>query len=143
MLKQKIELLSGDAQKHALEFAAYLQANNMQADGEHGEITHKGKTLAYMHIDGKPELPGPWTIWPQGDFSHVPDGFAFDDTMKEIAWANVNVCGSCGSNCAPGSRQTVFGKEFDNLCGSVLAFNNPDADSLVCVKKLFEMKALL
>jgi len=132
--------LKGDTQKNALDFAAFLKANEMTPGGEHGQVTYKGKTMAHIHIDGEAEMPGPWTIWPEGDFSSVPAGFDFDDSMKNIAWANVNVCGNCGGACAPGSRQTIFGKEFDNICGAVLAFNNPDVNTLACVKKLFEMK---
>jgi len=135
-----IEILKDETQKNALAFAAFLQANEMLAGGEHGAVSYQGKTIAYIHMDGKPELPGPCTIWPEGDFSRVPEGFAFDEAMKKIAWANVNVCGDCGSNCAPGSRKTVFGKEFDNLCGSVLAFNDPDAETLECVKLLILMR---
>ena len=109
--------------KYAQDFAA----------NENGEVTRNGKVIAYTHTHDC----GTWTIWPQGDFSTAPTGF--DPAMVEIAWVNVNVCGDCGSGCVPGSRQTVFGKEFDNLCaGAVLAFSNPDAEALECVKKLLE-----
>ena len=134
------DLLKGDTQKNALDFAAFLKANDMIPGGEHGQVTYKDKAVAYIHIDGEAEMPGPWTIWPEGDFSSVPAGFDFDESMIKIAWANVNVCGKCGGDCAPGSRKTIFGKDFDNICGAVLAFNNPDANTLVCVKKLLEMQ---
>jgi len=135
-----LEVLKGETQKNALDFAAFLRTNDMVAGGKHGEVTYKGKTFTYIHMDGEPEMPGPWTIWPDGDFSRMPEGFAFDETIKKIAWANVNPCGNCGSKCAPGSRKIVFGKEFDNLCGSVFAFHNPDADTMECVKQLLIMK---
>jgi len=135
-----LEVLTGDTRKNALDFAAFLRANDMAAGGEHGEVTCKGKTIAYIHMGGEPEMPGPWTIWPEGDFSHVPEGFAFDEAMKKTAWVNVNPCGNCGGGCAPGSRKTVFGKEFDKLCGSALAFHDPDADTMECVKQLLSMR---
>ena len=134
------DVLKDDSQKNALDFAAFLKDNNMVAGGQHGGVSYKGNVVAYIHMDGKAEMPGPWTIWPNGDFSSEPEGFVFDGSMKEIAWANVNICSSCGSKCAPGSRKTLFGKEFDNVCGAVMAFNNPDANTLECVKKLLEMK---
>ena len=102
------------------------------AAGEHGEVSLNGKTVCYLHIDGTENMPGPWTIWTEGDYSDFP----LDENMKEIAWANVSICGKCGGDCAPGSRKTILGKDFDNVCYAVMAFNNPDAKTLECVKKL-------
>jgi hypothetical protein len=135
------ETLKGDSQKNALDFAAFLKAHGMTTGGEHGEINLNGKAMAYIHMDGKAEAPGPWTIWPDGDFSSVPDGFEFDEKMKEIARANVNICGDCGCECAPGARKSIFGREFDNVCGgAVIAFNDPRPEAIACAKKLLEMK---
>ena len=62
-----------------------------------------------------------------------------DEAMKKIAREHVNVCAKCGGECAPGSRKTVYGKEFDNVCGALLAFTDPSTEMLECVKKLFEL----
>jgi len=134
------EILIGETQKNALDFAAFLNANDMGTgdDGSNGTVTYNGEVLAYMHMDGKPEMPGPWTIWPSVTGT-VPEDFVFDEAMKEIAWKNVNICGKCGGDCAPGSRKTVYGKEFDNVCGAILAFTDPTADELACVKRVLEM----
>jgi hypothetical protein len=35
---------------------------------------------------------------------------------------------------------TIFGKDFENVCGAILAFTNPDFETLKCVKKLMEMR---
>ncbi|MCL2576505.1 MAG: hypothetical protein FWE27_00435 [Defluviitaleaceae bacterium] len=133
------DVLKGDTQKNALNFAAFLNENEMVTGGEHGQVSYKGTSIAYIHIDGKSEKPGPWTIWPDGDFSSVPNGFVFDEPMKEIAWKNVNTCANCGCESAPGSRKTIFGKEFDNVCNAVMAFTDPTSETLECVKKLLEM----
>jgi len=133
--------LSGDTQKSALDFATFLKANGMATDENHGQVICNGKTLAYIHMDGNAEMPGPWTVWPDGDFSDVPQGYDFDEAMKEIAWAHVNVCGNCGQACAPGSDTILFGKGFEGVCGAVMAFTDPDEKALMCLEKLLLMKA--
>jgi len=134
--KEMIEsTLTGETQKNALDFAAFMAANGITTGENHGTIVCNGKVLAWMHMDGKPDLPGPWTVWPDL-IGTVPDGFDFNDAMKEIAWKNVNICASCGSECAPGSKKSIFGKDFDNVCGAILAFTDPDAETLKCLERL-------
>ncbi|MCL2812244.1 MAG: hypothetical protein FWD25_10220 [Clostridia bacterium] len=141
MLEEKIkDVLTGEAQKNALDFAAYLKANEMVGGGPHGEVSYQGKCVCYVHMDGAAEKPGPWTIWPDGDYSAEHKDVPMSECMKEIAWANVNICADCGAGCSPGNRKMIFGKEFDNVCSATMAFNNPDAETLECVKKLLEMK---
>jgi len=41
-----------------------LKASNMTAGENHGTAVYQDNVLAWMHVDGKPEMPGPWTIWP-------------------------------------------------------------------------------
>jgi len=134
-----VETLKGDTQKDALNFVAFLKANNLSTGDNHGTIVFNGDVLAWMHMDGKPDLPGPWTIWPDL-IGTVPEGFIFEEAMKEVAWQNINICASCGGECAPGNKKSVFGKEFDNVCGAMLAFTDPDCESLECLKKLIEMR---
>ena len=64
----------------------------------------------------------------------------FDESMKEIAWAHINICDKCGQSCAPGSNKTLFGKEFEGVCGSVMVFTDPSGDDLICLQKLLLMK---
>ncbi|MDR2570359.1 MAG: hypothetical protein LBD23_08700 [Oscillospiraceae bacterium] len=136
-----ISTLSGDTQKNALDFATFLKANDMIVAENNSQVIYMDKTLAYMHIDGNSEMPGPWTVWPDGDFSVVPQGYDFDDAMKKIAWAHINKCGKCGGTCAPGSDITLFGKVFDGVCNSVMAFTDPSDKALVCLKKLLLIQA--
>jgi hypothetical protein len=140
-LEEKIfSTLSGTSQKNAIDFATFLKANNMVADESHSQVIYQGKTLAYMHMDGNVEMPGPWSVWPDGDFSVAPQGYDFGESMKEIAWAHINICGKCGQSCAPGSKKTLFGKEFEGVCGSVMVFTDPSGDDLTCLQKLLLMK---
>ena len=143
MSEQKIEniinnVLSGDALKNALDFAEYLNANKMTANG--AEISYQGKPVCYMHLEGAEDYPGPWTIWTEGDYRSEHEDVPMDDNMKEIAWSNVNTCGDCGGDCSPGKSKLIFGKKFDNVCNADMAFYIPDAETLKCVKKLLEMR---
>ena len=134
-----METLNGDTQKNALNFATFLKANNLSTGENHSTIVFNGDVLAWMHMDGKPDLPGPWTIWPDL-IGTVPDGFIFDEKMIEVAWQNINICASCGGGCSPGNKKSIFGKDFDNVCGAILAFTDPGCESLECIKKLMEMR---
>ncbi|MCL2512442.1 MAG: hypothetical protein FWF08_00955 [Oscillospiraceae bacterium] len=134
------EVFSGDTLKNALDFTAFLRANEMIYRKSHGEISYNGNCVCYMHLDGLAQKPGPWTIWTEGDYSGEREDFPMDEHMKEIAWANVNICASCGGSCSPGKRTTIFGKEFDNVCSAAMAFYIPDTETLECVKKLLEIR---
>ena len=137
--KAIINVLKGETQKNALSFASFLEKNNMSTGENHGTVLYQGEVFAYMHMDGKTELPGPWTIWPDMDGS-VPDGFMFDNDLKKAAWANVNICADCGEKCAPGNRKTLYGKEFNNVCNAFFAFTDPNSEALCCLKKLMELR---
>jgi len=130
--------LSGDELKNALDFAAYLEANEMIVNG--AERSYKGKPVCYMHIDAAREYPGPWTIWSEGDYSSEHADIPIDQHIKEIAWAHINTCGDCPAGCSFGKRKAVFGRQFDNVCNADMAFHIPNAQTLECVKKLLEMR---
>jgi len=132
------ETLKGETQKNALNFAAFMAAHGITTGENHGTIVYNGTILAWMHMGGEAELPGPWTVWPDL-IGTVPDGFDFDDAMKEIAWKNINICASCGGDCAPGNSKKIFGKDFENVCGAILAFTDPDAETLTCLMRLIEL----
>jgi len=129
-LKTKIEAFNG-----------YLKEEGMVSGGEHGAVSYNGKTVCYMHTEDGTEFPAPWTIWTEGDYSNENKDFPLSEREKELALSCVNTCANCGCDCAPGSKQTLFGKEFDNVCvGAVMAFYKPEGEALALVKKLIEMK---
>ena len=138
-------VLGGETRKNALDFATFLEANEMTVAG--AEVTHKGKTVCYMHIDGSEQVPGPWTIWTEGDYSSEDESIPLDECTKAIAHAHANICGhftsggkACGCGSQPGTRKTIFGKEFDNVCNADMMFTDPDAETLECIKKLLLMR---
>ena len=136
--EQMKAVLTGDTLASALDFAEYLNANGFTV--KEAEVSYKGKAVCYMHLDSGDEYPGPWTIWSEGDYSS--EDAMPDDGMKEIAWANVNICGSCGGSCSPGKRTTIFGREFDGVCNAAMAFYKPSGETLECVKKLLEIRKM-
>jgi len=71
-------------------------------------VGYKDKSVCYIWLDGTAEMPGPWTIWSDSDsdFSGEHEDFPIDGRMREVAWANVNVCGNCRGSCSPGKRKT-------------------------------------
>ena len=136
-------VLIDDTQKSALDFAAFLQTHEMspnELDGNMWQVSHKDGGICYVYIDGAAQMPGPWTVWPDGDYTAEPEGFAIDKSIKELALAHINICGSCGGACSPGKAATVFGKEFDNISNYVLAFNNPKDEALECLKELIKWR---
>lgn len=118
--------LTGDAQKNALDYVAFLAANGIKRlPFENGWCYADGSVL---YFDGGAKIPGPWTIW-----AIDVAVFAVDDALKAFAWSYANNCG-CGAQ--PGLRKTLFGREFDHICTATLMFTNPDAATLSSIKKL-------
>ena len=138
------EYLRGDMLANALDFAAYLKANDMSF--KDGAVHYKDNAVCYMHF-GTAELgtdedyPSPWTIWTDGDYSEERADVPIDERMKEFLWTNcVNKCGGCGGDCSPGKRAVIFGKEFDNVCHAVIDLYKLDGETYNYLKPLIEMK---
>ena len=62
------------------------------------------------------------------------------ERMKEFAWACVNICTTGHCDSSPGVCKTIFGKVINNVCISALAFTDPHAETLECVKKILLMR---
>jgi hypothetical protein len=131
-------VLSGETKKNAMDFIGCLMENKISLENLKEtlwNVKFKDKCI-YICVDGVMEKPGPWTIWFEGDYSKESDKISFDLNLKEIAWKNVNFCASCGGKCSPGKQATIFDKNFDKVCGSVMAFTNPDIETMKCAKML-------
>ena len=117
-------------------FMEWLKANAMMF--EDGQVSYKGACVCYMHLDDGEEMPSPWTIWSDGDYSRIDESVPLDEHMLEIAWANVNTCtgDECPGKCGSGKDKIIFGKTFENVCNADMAFYIPCAETLECVKKL-------
>ena len=138
------ETLSGDMLTNALDFAAYLKANDMAF--KDGVVHYKDKAVCYMYF-GKAELgtdedyPNPWTIWLEGSYSEESADVPIDERMKEFLWTNcVNKCGGCGGDCSPGKPAVIFGKEFENVCHAVIDLYKLDGETYSYLKPLIEMR---
>ncbi|MFV0401542.1 MAG: hypothetical protein ACK5LX_13135 [Oscillospiraceae bacterium] len=147
------DTLKDEAQKNALDFVAHLRANDIPLEESEGywEVKYQDKCVCFLLITGSDEKPGPWTIWSDqepGTWAFWPDGDSgreavdapVDERIRELAWANVNFCASCGGDCSPGKRKTILGKEFDGICSSTMAFTDPDAEALECAKKMVDIR---
>jgi hypothetical protein len=134
------EVLSGDKLQAALEFTTFLSENEMALSKSFSPVSYKENAVCYMHLDDSNEFPGPWTIWPGGDFNCEDEAVPMNDSMKQITWDNVNVCTNCDSDCNAGKSRVVLGKEFENLCAAVVVFNQPSGETLQCLTKLILMR---
>ena len=149
--KSILEVLVGDKQKNALEFVAYLKANEMLferaggywADKLYWMIKFDDEYVCFVLINGGEDKTEPygWIVWSDDSASNWLADCPLYEHMKEIAWKNVDICANCGSCKNPGGiRKTIFGKEFDNVCITTMKFINPDDEVVEFMKKMIELR---
>jgi hypothetical protein len=147
------EMLTGDAKNNALEFVAYLKANDMTFERGQGYwedkcywvINYNGKRIWSVLINGYGEKahkdePEGWNLWSDDSGYNSFEDYPLDEHTKETAWENVDYCGHCGGMCEGGRHKTVFGKGFDKVCNTTFRFDNPDSEAVECAKKLVEIR---
>lgn len=152
------EFLTADAQKPALDFAAYLKEQKMQVEKGTGYwedkryfiIKFMDKYVCFILVNGygtakHPDEPEGWYIW--SDESDTSDLQWYncaisDERIKEVAFQNIDFCGNCSpeSSCCGGMCKSIFGKEFNHVCLTTFRFDNPDAEAAECAKKLIELR---
>ena len=138
-------ILRGETLKNALDFIAFMRASGFTTDDEYGNnfyyMGEPGNVLLCWNNEKYPE--GEWGIFnsPIREYGGLP----LDESLKEFSRANVRICtGECGCPTWPrGGNQTVFGKEYQHLCSSVIVFMVPDAEALEKIKKLVEYMKLI
>ena len=139
--------LSGDVAKLALDFVSFLESNEMMIElnmfwnqqGNFWFAKYKGiEGVCFILVDGSVDIPGSWEIFTGESDESAPECNTDDEKLKAMAWQHINFCGGadCGGICSPGTQKTILGKEFDNVCGSAMAFHNPNAETVGYVKKL-------
>ena len=152
------ERLVGDAQKNALDFIEYLRDNEMQFDREVGgywdgkfyyAVRYNEQFVCFILIYSPASIIDsnePWVVWSDDSGSKWYEDDSLDEELKEIAWKNVGTCGNetetaCGGCPAVGGQpKTIFGKIFNNTCGTTFRFNNPNRIELECMKKLMDIR---
>ena len=143
-LKSKIEdvaaeFLEGEKLKNALEFFAWLRANNISIKpipwgyGSSWGAGFKGKSVCDINMGDRGFVIGSWGIFPIGGIND--ESLFSDEHLKEIVWANVKTCKNC-SNCGLSSPSIIFGKEFKRPCRTGFRLCNLDAEEIECAKKL-------
>ncbi len=155
MIEQHIrEALTGNTQRLALDFTAYLRKQGMQyergtgywEDKRYWHIKYKDNYMCFILVNGfgavrHKDEPEGWIIWSDDYDSDLFANYPLDERTKEIAWDHVDICGNCGGCGNPGgSCKTIFQKEFDNVCITAFRFDNPNVDEVECAKKLVELR---
>jgi len=112
------------------------------ADKFYWNVNYKDKSVCYVAINEVEE--NTCVIWSDDSGVNWFNDFPLDEQTKQIAWKNVDICHDpsvCG-HCSPGkgTNKTIFGKEFDSVCLTALKFANPDAATVECMKKIFEIR---
>ena len=137
------DALTGDARQNAVNLFEYLLKNEFHfergkgywADKLYWMVKCKDEYVCFIFINS--DKDGNWIIWSDDSSSDWYADAPMDESMKEIAWKHVDICGNCGGCKNPGgNRKTIFGKEFDKVCVTPMRFDNPDAKTVECVKKL-------
>ena len=159
MSEHKIEnyianALVGEAQDNALALIAHLRASDMQFERGGGWwekklywcVNYNDESVCYILIYTPAcaeDSTEPWVVWTDDSGSNWFADSSLSEENKEIAWSNVDICGSseatCGG-CMGRKRKTIFGRDFDNVCGITFRFNNPNADAVECMKGLIAMR---
>ena len=150
------KIFTGETQQNALNFVRYLDSLGMTAAGNEigGRFYYKGKKVCDIHIlnidDEFGGYPDPWTVWMGRHILLGSENIWVDECFKEIVWAHAHQCENCfsgrsaadGTWCRGDKRVTIFDRDFDNLCLNPIAFTDPNAEEVECMKKLVEMKKL-
>ena len=133
--------LSGDALKNALDFIAYMRANEMPPDpNDYNWFKYLNQNVCVIMLDFP--AAGSWEIfWSDCDvYCNGVEHSQVDEQLKKFAQAHPNPCSMEHKKCLKGRRKMIFDKEFDCLCTSTMAFENPNAEALDFIKKLAEMR---
>jgi len=133
--------LSGDVQKNALDFVAFLRTNDLspESNEQHDgwNIFCREKIIVFSKVIGDENVFA--IVLNNCNF----DGDLADDDLREFAWARVVFCPKgCGGTtiCKMSQkRRTIFGKDFEHICVAPYEFFNLDADELKKAQKLILM----
>ena len=123
------------AKENALDFVSFLRRNNMMQTGEGGGFNYLGKDVVCIMIFGSKTW---YVYWDTSDVIDVDNNVS--EELKKFAQSKRNKCK--GSHCdkSPGTSRKIFGKEFNNICTSTMAFRSPAGETMENMKKLFKMK---
>lgn len=87
-------------------------------------VKHNDECVCFIAIKDPEEPNNSWTVWSADMDSIVLEKHQTTQELKEIAWKNVDHCGSCGG----GRHKNLFGKIFEDVCGCTFRIDNPCSD---------------
>ena len=135
-----LQVLSGDRESAALDFAAFMQENKLSlrwASNNAWKAMYKGKSVCYMLINAG----GDWVIrfsqftrekWFVDYDSHITDA-----GLKDFVINNINSRNCPGRDCGITRNKTILGKTFEEVCTCwPIYMRNPGGTDLEDVKKL-------
>ena len=135
------EKLIGDMHKNALSFVDFLKTSGMTVDSVYsGLFRYHGEAVCVLALHPNFDENIGWNIY-LGDYDSTickseNEDYPIDESLKEFAWAHKHTCGSCGCGNQPGKCFKILGKEFDNVCTSLMWFGNPADEELEKLIKL-------
>jgi len=139
--------LKGDMQKNALDFIAFMKENDILPDKPDGNCYSCNDAFVCVlcvYPDGKKIG---WSIF-IGSYDcalcrEENQAYPIDDELKAFAWSHVSTCGHfssggkhCGCGGQPGKSIKLFGREFHNICTSILCIRNAEGVELEKAKRL-------
>lgn len=140
------ELSSGD-QEIALDFVRHLHKMKLDFVRDRGYWKNKiyylikldDQCVCFIAIKDPDEKDNRWTVWSDDMDSSFLEKYPLEKSLRETAWEHVDLCGACGS-CGGGRHKTIFGKTFEKVCGCTFRFDNPDAEDLLFMKKMVDIR---
>ena len=140
------ERLTGQAKQVATEFVTYLRKNNVEFHMDTSDCwkdkiyywVKLGKEcLCFISIMDPDEPDNLWTVWSDNCNAYAAE--ISDEDIMSTGWDHIDFCAHCGA-CGGGRKKTVFGKEFDGVCGCTFRVDNPNAKDLPFLKKMVEIR---
>ena len=138
--------LTGEAQRNALDFVAFMIANEMPPDPTDDHwFKHQGENICciILGVCEAHNMSGSgdnWSVYWANCDVHWGENDTADNALEQFVFRSENPCGQCPCAHSPGVRKTVFGKVYENACYSTLCFDNPSTANLAYIKKLATMR---
>ena len=130
--------LDDGLRKPALEFAVYLNANQMmpklwRPESKTWLTPYKEWNICMIQFE-----PNQWKVtFFFGDYNGEFDDGLFTTAVQE----HVQICTSCHGSCIGGMDTVIFGKAHTNACSQLtIQFTNPSSNELEHINKLVEYK---
>jgi hypothetical protein len=136
--------LIGNSRENAITLLKHLEKHQMLferlqngywANRLYWLVKKNNECVCYFLINGDEDNNNQWTLWSDDSMSQCFENDLLDEYMKKVGWEYIDFCKKCGS-CSGGTRKTIFGKEFNNVCKTTFMFNDPDREALEFIKQM-------